>query len=54
MVKRCLQYKHLVRFALFTLYLTQQYAFAEQLKYNITGSYSWYPYFIGDQAEARG
>lgn len=54
MVKRCLQYKHLVRFALFTLCLTQQHAFAEQLKYNITGSYSWYPYFIGDQAEAPG
>lgn len=54
MVKRCLQYKHLVRFALFNLCLTQQHAFAEQLKYNITGSYSWYPYFIGDQAEAPG
>lgn len=54
MVKRCLQYEHLVRFALFTLCLTQQHAFAEQLKYNITGSYSWYPYFIGDQAEAPG
>lgn len=52
MVKR--QYKHLVRFALFTLCLTQQHAFAKQLKYNITGSYSWYPYFIGKQAEAPG
>lgn len=54
MVKRCLQYKHLVRFALFALCFTQPHAYAEQLKYNITGSYSWYPYFIGDKAEAPG
>ncbi|WP_198782729.1 substrate-binding periplasmic protein [Shewanella putrefaciens] len=54
MVKRCLQYKHLVRFTLFALCFAQPNAYAEQLKYNITGSYSWYPYFIGDQAEAPG
>lgn len=55
MIKQCWQYKHLVRFALFALCLTsQQSTFAEPLKYNITGSYSWYPYFIGNQAEAPG
>lgn len=54
MVKRYLQYKHSVRFALFALCFIQQHAFAEQLKYNITGSYSWYPYFIANQPQAPG
>ncbi|MGI2065403.1 substrate-binding periplasmic protein [Shewanella sp. MF08487] len=54
MVKRGLQYKHLIQFALLILFLTQQQAFAQSLKYNITGSYSWYPYFIDHQAEAPG
>lgn len=29
-------------------------SFAQLLKYNITGSYSWYPYFIANQPEAPG
>nr|WP_279626091.1 transporter substrate-binding domain-containing protein [Shewanella morhuae] len=36
------------------MFFTQQPAFAQSLKYNITGSYSWYPYFIDHQAEAPG
>ncbi|SIQ46307.1 amino acid ABC transporter substrate-binding protein, PAAT family [Shewanella morhuae] len=54
MIKRGLEYKHLIKFALFIIFFTQQPAFAQSLKYNITGSYSWYPYFIDHQAEAPG
>ncbi|SUI76435.1 substrate-binding periplasmic protein [Shewanella morhuae] len=54
MIKRGLEYKHLIKFALFIFFFTQQPAFAQSLKYNITGSYSWYPYFIDHQAEAPG
>ncbi|PIW59437.1 transporter substrate-binding domain-containing protein [Shewanella sp. CG12_big_fil_rev_8_21_14_0_65_47_15] len=48
------QSKQFVRYVLFGLCLIHQHSFAVPLKYNITGSYSWYPYFIGDQPQAPG
>ena len=53
MGKGSILYRCLVKGVLLLILFAPQ-SYAEQLKYNITGSYSWYPYFIANQPDAPG